>query len=99
MVQQLPGIIIVVVVAAFIFMVNSINLQKNRAIHLRAIMLHKKGEFEKGSEEFSADDVEKAVGEYNSAATIFNLSITTGAGVYLNKLLRYPEFELQDWKE
>ena len=97
MVQQLPGIIIVVVVAAFIFMINSINIQKNRAIHLRAVMLHKKGEFEKGNADVSEDDVEKAIGEYNSAATLFNLSITTGAGIYLNKLLRYPEFELQQW--
>ena len=96
MIQQLPGFILIAIVAAFIFMVNSINLKKNRAIHLRAVMLHFKNRIEDGTEEVAEEDFEKAVREYNQAAEEFNFAITSGVGTVLNKMLRYPLFELQD---
>lgn len=96
MIQQLPGFILIVVVAMFIFMVNSINLKKNRAIHLRAVVLHLKNRLQSEESEVTEEELEKAVSEYNSAAEEFNLSITSGAGAVLNKMLRYPLFELQD---
>jgi hypothetical protein len=95
MIQQLPGFILIAIVAAFIFMVNSINLKKNRAIHLRAVMLHLENRSRSG-EEVSEEELFKAVSEYNSAAEEFNISITSGAGSVLNMMLRYPLFELQE---
>ena len=95
MIHQLPGFILIAIVAVFIFMINSINLKKNRAIHLRAVMLHLKNRIQNG-EDVPEEEFVKAVSEYNSAAGEFNFSITSGAGSVLNKILRYPVFELQE---
>ena len=81
------------VVIAFIYLVNSINLKKNRAIHARAVMLNLKGKHSSSPESVSADDLQSATDAYNAAAIEFNASITAGAGAFLNVILRYPEFE------
>ena len=80
-------------VVAFIFMVNSINLKKNRAIHARAVMLNLKDKHEKNPDDVHEEDLCKAVQSYNDAADGFNAAISSGVGAVLNLLLRYPTFE------
>ena len=94
MLQQIPGYIILAMVIAFIFQVNSINLKKNRAIHNRAVMLNKKARHAEKPEEISSGDVSAAVHTYNLSAQEFNDSISSGVGSVLNFLLRYPAFEI-----
>ena len=91
--RSLPGYILLAIVIAFIYYVNSINLKKNRAIHARAIMLNLKSKREGAPDSVSEEDVANAVANYDAAAELFNASISSGAGAILNVILRYPKFE------
>lgn len=81
-------------VVVFIFMINTINLKKNRAIHARAVMLNLKDKHEKNPDDIAGEELDKAIQSYNDAAAEFNAAISSGIGTVLNVLLRYPEFEL-----
>ena len=94
MANNLISYIFLGIVVVFIFLVNSINLKKNRAIHCRAVMLHLKAKFENDPESTTAEDVANAVRQYNDCAAVFNESISGTMGAVLNVLLRYPEFEI-----
>ena len=93
MANNLISYIFLGIVVVFIFLVNSINLKKNRAIHARAIMLNLKSKREGAPDSVSAEDVANAVANYDAAAELFNASISSGAGAILNVILRYPKFE------
>lgn len=94
MVHQLYGYVILAIIIVFIFVVNTINLKKNRAIHSRAVMLHLKAKHDEDPEAYSAEDLASAVRIYNLNAEAFNRSISSGFGAMLNALLRYPLFEI-----
>ena len=94
MANNLISYIFLGIVVVFIFLVNSINLKKNRAIHCRAVMLHLKAKFENDPESTTAEDVANAVRQYNDCAAVFNESISGTMGAVLNVLLRSPEFEI-----
>ncbi|MBQ4315384.1 MAG: hypothetical protein IJW08_08180 [Lentisphaeria bacterium] len=94
MIQHIPGYILIFCVGAFIFMVNSINLKKNRAIASRANMIGIKAAAEEENSGVSAGDVKQAVAKYNECAAIFNDSITSPFGSILNRMLKYPLFEI-----
>ena len=93
MANNLISYIFLGIVVVFIFLVNSINLKKNRAIHARAIMLNLKSKREGTPDSVSEEDVANAVANYDAAAELFNDSISSGAGAILNVILRYPKFE------
>lgn len=93
MANNLISYIFLGIVVVFIFLVNTINLKKNRAIHARAIMLNLKSKREGAPDSVSEEDVANAVANYDAAAELFNASISSGAGAILNVILRYPKFE------
>ena len=93
MANNLISYIFLGIVVVFIFLVNTINLKKNRVIHARAIMLNLKSKREGAPDSVSEEDVANAVANYDAAAELFNASISSGAGAILNVILRYPKFE------
>ena len=94
MANNIVSYIFLGVVVVFIFMINSINLKKNRAIHARAVMLNLKDKHEKNPDGITDEELGKAVQAYNDAASEFNAAISSGVGTILNVMLRYPEFEI-----
>ena len=93
MANNLISYIFLGIVVVFIFLVNTINLKKNRVIHARAIMLNLKSKREGAPDSVSEEDVANAVANYDAAAELFNASISSGVGAILNVILRYPKFE------
>ena len=99
MIHQIPGFIIITAVCVFIYLINAINLKKNRTIYCRATMLALIARHQQEPDSVPEEELSDAIGKYNQAAEDFNNTVSSGTGAVLNRILRYPLFETHSSQE